>query len=90
MNDNDDDLSEEEVTAIWQAINDLQPRLDHLPSPARGQVISALLGCWVSQHWGAEHREELMQLTINAARDMAKMVDAGVVNPDLMGTKGNA
>jgi hypothetical protein len=90
MNDNNDDLSEEEVVAIWQAINGLQPQLNHLPSLSRGQVISALLGIWVSQHWGVEHREELMQWTINGARDMAKMVDAGIVKPDLMGIKGNA
>jgi hypothetical protein len=86
----DKELSAEEVAAIWQAVNHLQPQLDHLPNLSQGQVISALLGIWVSQHFGAEHREDLMQWTINGARDMAKMVDAGIVKPQLMGIEGNA
>jgi hypothetical protein len=84
------DLSAEEATAIWQAVNNLHPQLDGLPNLAQGQVISALLGIWVSQHHGIKHREELMQWAVKGALDMATMVDAGIIKPQIMGTAGNA
>ncbi len=84
------DIGPEDITAIWQAVNDLHPRLDHLPNAQRGQVISALLGLWVSQHHDEKHRDELMQWVVDAARSMATMVDAGLINPQVLGTKGNA
>jgi hypothetical protein len=84
------DLSPEATVAIWRAVCELKPQLDHLPNHAQGQVISALLGIWVAEHHGAGHREKLLHWAKNGARDMATMVDAGIIKPHNMGIKGNA
>jgi len=85
-----EELSQEEVLAIWGGLEQSQMILENLPSTAQGQVISGLLGIWVARHYCPEHREEFLKWAVECARGMVPMVDAGIVSVAKMGVAGNA